>query len=329
MKVLVPGGAGYIGSHTVRELSEAGYSPITFDNLSEGHLEAIRGGSFIRGDLTRFDDVRNALLDSGAEAVMHFAAHCYVGESVEDPGKYYQNNVVGGLNLLRAMAGTAGAGRAVPLLIFSSSAAVYGIPSQIPISEDHPRLPINPYGRTKKMFELMMEDFSRAHGLRWVSLRYFNAAGAHPDGSMGESHRQETHLIPLVLQAALGRRPGVSVYGTDYDTPDGTCIRDYIHILDLAHAHVLALEYLRSGGGNEAINLGNGTGYSVREVIQAARRVSGRPIPASDAPRRPGDPDRLISSSDKSRRLLGWEPAYPELEQIIGTAWQWHLHQRY
>ncbi len=324
MKVLVTGGAGYIGSHTVRELLESGHSAITFDNLSEGHLEAIRGEAFIQGDLTRFGDIRNALLDSGSEAVIHFAASCYVGESVEDPAKYYQNNVVGGLNLLRAMVETG-----VRFLIFSSSAAVYGIPSQIPISEDHPRIPINPYGRTKKIVEMMMEDFGRAYGFRWVSLRYFNAAGAHPDGSMGESHRPETHLIPLILEAALGRRPGISVYGSDYDTPDGTCIRDYIHIVDLARAHVRALDYLQSGEGNEAINLGNGKGFSVREVIQVARSVTGRSIPAVDAPRRPGDPDQLISSSSKSRRLLGWEPAYPGLEQIIHTAWQWHQNQRY
>lgn len=324
MKVLVTGGAGYIGSHTVRELLDAGHSPVTFDNLSEGHREAIRGGSFIHGDLTRFDDIRNALAHSGAEAVMHFAASCCVGESVEDPAKYYHNNALAGINLLRAMVETG-----VKILIFSSSAAVYGQPLLVPIAEDHPRQPISPYGRTKMIFELMLEDFGQAYGLRWVSLRYFNAAGAHPDGSMGESHCHETHLIPLLMEVALGRRPSISIYGTDYDTPDGTCIRDYIHIVDLARAHVLALEYLRSGGGNECINLGNGTGYSVREVIHAARQVTGRPIPAVDAPRRPGDPDRLLCTTSKSRQLLGLEPAFPRLEQIITTAWQWHQHPRY
>ncbi len=318
-KVLVTGGAGYIGSHAVKALLEAGHRTVTLDNLVYGHRELLPGGDFIEGDLRDEGLLKQVFETHRFDAVMHFAAYAYVGESEKDPGKYYDNNVRGAVSLLRAM-GRAG----VSVMVFSSTCAVYGEPVRTPIPEDHPRCPINPYGRTKLAVEWMLEDFEKAHGLRSARLRYFNAAGADPSGELGEDHDPETHLIPLVLDAALGRRERVEIYGRDYDTPDGTCIRDYVHVADLAAAHVLSLERLLDGGPGLALNLGNGAGYSVKEVIETAREVTGRPIRADPAPRRPGDPSRLVGGSRKARETLGWQPKYPGLEAIVETAWRWH-----
>lgn len=318
MNVFVTGGAGYIGSHTVRLLLEAGHSVTVFDNLSEGHAAAVPPGLLVQGDLADLDGLTAALKAKRFDAVMHFAAHCSVGESVENPEKYYVNNIVNSVNLLRAMRAAE-----VPGIVFSSSAATYGNPIENPITETHPQNPINPYGRTKLQFEEILADYARAYPMGYVALRYFNAAGAAPDGKLGEDHAPETHLIPIVLQAALGRRPQVSVFGSDYDTPDGSCVRDYIHIYDLAQAHILALGALRPGRGR-MYNLGNGEGYSVREVIEAARKVTGRPIHQVDAPRRSGDPATLVASSEKIAAELGWESEFPQLEGIIETAWRWH-----
>jgi len=318
MNVFVTGGAGYIGSHTVRLLLESGHEVTVFDNLSEGHAAAVPEGLLVRGDLADAAALTEALSAQKFDAVVHFAANCYVGESVEDPEKYYRNNVANSLNLLRAMR-AAGVGR----IVFSSSAATYGNPAENPITETHPQNPINPYGRTKLMFEQMLADYALAYGFGCVSLRYFNAAGAAPDGSIGEDHDPETHLIPIVLQVTLGQREKVSIFGSDYDTPDGTCVRDYIHILDLAQAHVLALERIESGQAR-MYNLGNGEGYSVRQVIEVAEKVTGTEIPRVDAARRPGDPDTLVASSERIMEELGWRPAYPSLEEIIATAWHWH-----
>jgi UDP-glucose-4-epimerase GalE len=318
MNVFVTGGAGYIGSHTVRLLIEAGHSVTVFDNLSEGHAAAVPPDVLVRGDLADLPALTAALKARHFDAVMHFAAHCYVGESVADPEKYFVNNVVNSVNLLRAMRAAQ-----VPGIVFSSSAATYGNPVENPIPEAHPQNPINPYGRTKLQFEEMLADYARAYPMGYVSLRYFNAAGAAPDAKLGEDHDPETHLIPLVLQVALGQREKVSVFGSDYDTPDGSCVRDYIHIYDLAQAHILALKALRPGQGRR-YNLGNGSGYSVREVIKVAKAVTGRPIACEDAPRRPGDPATLVASSKKIVAELGWKPEFPQLEGIIETAWRWH-----
>ena len=318
MKVAVTGGAGYIGSHAVLELKEAGHEVTVLDNLSEGHAEAVAGSDLVQVDLADEARVLEVLEESGADAVMHFAASAYVGESVEDPQKYYFNNVVNTLKLLRAMR-EAGIDR----LVFSGSCTVYGIPETVPITEDFPLQPISPYGRTKATVERILEDYAAAYGLKYASLRYFNAAGANPEGSLGEDHQPETHLIPIVIQAALGVREKITIFGTDYPTPDGTCIRDYIHVLDLGRAHVMALEDL--GAGAPAVyNLGTGRGHSVRQVIEAVREVSGRPVPVEEGERRPGDPPRLVSSPEKVRRELGWEPRFPDLLQIVETAWKWH-----
>ena len=317
MNIFVTGGAGYIGSHTVRLLLEAGHKVRVYDNLSEGHAAAVPEGLLHEGDLA--DERRLAeALAGGFDAVVHFAASCAVAESMANPEKYYWNNVVASLRLLAAMR-QAGVGR----IVFSSTAAAYGNPVRTPITEDHPTEPINAYGRTKLDFEHALASYAAAYGLGYVSLRYFNAAGAAPDARIGEDHDPETHLIPLVLQAALGRRDAVAIFGTDYPTPDGTCIRDYIHVYDLAQAHILALEAIRPGQGL-TFNLGNGAGYSVRQVIEAAGRVTGRPIPTKEGPRRAGDPAVLVASSDHIRRALGWKPRYPDLETIIETAWRWH-----
>jgi len=318
MNVFVTGGAGYIGSHTVRRLLESGHEVTVFDNLSEGHAAAVPEGLLVRGDLADPAGLTEALKSGNFDAVVHFAANCYVGESVEDPEKYYRNNVANSLALLRAMRAAD-----VARIVFSSSAATYGNPVENPITETHPQDPINPYGRTKLMFEQMLADYVRAYGFGCVSLRYFNAAGAAPDGSIGEDHDPETHLIPIVLQVALGQREKVSIFGSDYDTPDGTCVRDYIHILDLAQAHVLALERIEPGEAR-MYNLGNGEGYSVRQVIEVAEKVTGKAIPHEDAARRPGDPDTLVASSQKIMCELGWRPKFPHLESIIETAWRWH-----
>lgn len=317
--VLVIGGAGYIGSHMCKHLHAAGYTPVVLDNMVYGHADAVKWGPLVRGELSDA-----ALLESLFDArdflgVMHFAAFTYVGESVENPGKYYRNNVAATLTLLETMAACG-----VDRFIFSSSCAVYGDPEETPMTEDHPHRPISPYGRTKMMVEQMLRDFETAHGLRSVRLRYFNAAGADPDGDLGEDHRPETHLIPIVLQAALGQRDHMAIFGTDYDTPDGTCIRDYIHVNDLAAAHRLALEGLLDGGPGGTYNLGNGHGYSVNEVIEAARRITGKAIDTSVTDRRPGDPPVLVGSSEKAFRELGWRPGFADLDTIIETAWNWH-----
>ncbi|MEW6424879.1 MAG: UDP-glucose 4-epimerase GalE [Bacillota bacterium] len=321
MHVLVTGGAGYIGSHTVKELVKAGHRVTVLDNLSKGHRAAVRNAAFIQAGLTNKNFLTELLRAQKIEAVMHFAASSLVGESMQRPAVYYQNNVVNGLNLLEAMR-EAG----VPYFVFSSTAAVYGEPVQTPITEDHPALPTNPYGATKLAVEEALAWYYRAYGLKYISLRYFNAAGADPDGDLGEDHDPETHLIPLVLKAALGQLPAVKVFGSDYPTPDGTCIRDYIHVTDLAAAHVLALEALAEGKKSAVYNLGSGNGYSVLEVIETAGRVTGSRLPKIFTARRPGDPAVLVASSEKIRRELGWKPRYGDLPTIIETAWRWHRH---
>lgn len=320
--ILVTGGAGYIGSHAVLTLKQAGYDVVILDNLVYGHRDLVE--SVLQVELIEGDMNDRALLDRlfashPIAGVMHFAAYAYVGESVSDPAKYYRNNVIGTVTLLEAMLAAN-----VKQLVFSSTCATYGVPKSVPIPEDHPQSPINPYGATKLMVERILADFDTAYGLKSVCFRYFNAAGADPAGQLGEDHQPETHLIPLVLQTALGLRESVAVFGTDYPTPDGTCIRDYIHVTDLATAHVLGLEYLLQGGSSEKFNLGNGSGFSVKEVIETARRVTGRDIPAVERDRRPGDPPALIGSSEKARSILGWQPQYSDLEQIITHAWNWH-----
>lgn len=317
--ILVVGGAGYIGSHMCKHLFKRGYHPIVLDNLVYGHRQAVRWGPFFKGSMSDSDLLRKIFSDHPIAAVMHFAAFCYVGESIIEPARYYQNNVANTIALLEIMVE-----KKVPNFIFSSSCATYGEPVAIPIHEDHPLKPISPYGRTKLMVEQILEDFRGAYGLGSVSLRYFNAAGAHPDGELGEDHNPETHLIPLVLQTALGKRPHINIFGDDYPTEDGTCIRDYIHVEDLARAHLLALERLLNGLPGGQYNLGNGEGCSVKEVIEIARNITGKPIPARVVERRTGDPAVLVSSSKKAIRELGWRPQLPELETIIETAWNWH-----
>jgi UDP-glucose 4-epimerase len=314
--VLVAGGAGYIGSHTVRLLEELGVPVVVLDNLSTGHRAAVRA-AFAEVDLGDRDALARAFAEHRPAAVIHFAAKCYVGESVTDPAKYYRENVLNTWNLLEAM-------RAAGCrdIVFSSSCATYGDPVEIPMTESHPQHPISPYGRTKLHMEHMMQDYARAYGLRYAALRYFNAAGAARDGSLGELHEPETHLIPLVLQAASGARAEIQVFGDDYDTPDGTCIRDYVHVEDLARAHAAALAKLQAGATEIAVNLGTGSGFSVLEVIETARRVTGRPIRHRVVARRPGDPPRLVSGGTRARDLLGWTPERPSIEDIVRDAWQ-------
>jgi len=317
--ILVTGGAGYIGSHACKALALAGYQPVAYDNLIYGHDWAVSWGPLERGDIADGERLRGVLRKYRPAAVMHFAAFAYVGESVADPAKYYRNNVCGTLELLDAMRA-----EGIDRLVLSSTCATYGEPVQVPVREDHPQRPINPYGRTKRMIEQAMQDYASAYGLRGVALRYFNAAGADPDGAIGEDHDPETHLIPLVLDAASGRRPSITVFGDDYGTPDGTCIRDYIHVSDLAYAHVLALRHLDERAGFSAFNLGNGQGFSVKEVIASASAVTGRQIPVEVGPRRAGDPPRLVGDASRIRDELGWAPRWASLDAIIETAWRWH-----
>ncbi|EAX48937.1 UDP-glucose 4-epimerase [Thermosinus carboxydivorans Nor1] len=320
MKLLVTGGAGYIGSHTVHELVRAGHTVTVFDNLSKGHRAAVPAGvPLIVGDLRDQDLLTKTLREHQIEGVVHFAADSLVGESMQQPAKYYHNNVVATLALLDAMR-EGGVGK----IVFSSTAAVYGEPAEWPITEDMPTRPTNVYGRTKLVIEGMLADFAMAYGLRFVSLRYFNAAGALEGGAIGEDHTPETHLVPLILKTALGQRPAVEIYGTDYPTPDGTCIRDYIHVTDLAVAHVLASEHLAAGGESKIYNLGSETGFSVREVIERAKAITGVDFPVRQAPRRAGDPAVLVASSARIRRELGWQPVLSDLDTIIASAWQWH-----
>jgi UDP-glucose 4-epimerase len=318
VKVLVIGGAGYIGSHATRLLARAGHDVWVYDNLLLGHRAAVPEGRLIEGQLSDRPKLVEAMKSHAIEAVMHFAAFAAVGESVVDPGKYYQNNIVGSLNLLEAMR-AADVGR----IVFSSTTATYGVPENVPITEQEPQKPINPYGFSKLVVEQAMRDYASAYGLAYAALRYFNAAGASPDGDMGEDHDPETHLIPIVLQVALGQRPHISIFGDDYLTPDGTCIRDYIHVDDLGSAHVVALELLEPGKGLE-LNLGTGKGHSVRQVIDACRRITGHKIPEVMGPRRAGDPPELVADSSKAQRVLNWRPRYIDIESIVETAWRWH-----
>ena len=317
-RILVVGGAGYIGSHMVKMLAAQSYRVTTLDNLSTGYRNAVSAGEFIQVDLADREVLATLFARQPFDAVMHFASYIQVGESVKEPSKYYANNVTNTLNLLDAMV-THGVKR----FIFSSSAAVYGDPHTVPIPEDHSKEPINPYGRTKWIVEQILADYDHAYGLKSVSLRYFNAAGADPEGALGERHEPETHLIPLVLRAASGRAPDIKVFGRDYDTPDGTCIRDYVHVEDLCSAHRLAIDGLMQGKASNAYNLGNGSGFSVAEVIAAAERVTGRNIPVTDQPRRAGDPPRLVADARRARDELGWRPQYDSLDTIIAHAWAW------
>lgn len=320
--ILVVGGAGYIGSHMVQDLLRAGYGVIVLDNLSRGHRELVPGGTFVEGDLGDAVLLDKIFSQYAITAVMHFAAYSLVGESVEKPLEYYRNNISRTVELLECMAR-----HRVSYFIFSSTAAVYGEPVKIPIAEDHPCFPTNPYGETKLAVEHLLADCARASDLKYVSLRYFNAAGADSSGKFGERHNPETHLIPLILQVATGERESIKVFGTDYSTVDGTCIRDYVHVSDLTQAHLLALESLLKGGGCAIYNLGNSKGYSVLDVVETARRVTGHAIPTVTADRRAGDPAVLIADSEKIRQSLGWKPHYEELKTIIDTAWIWHRRE--
>ena len=320
--ILIIGGCGYIGTHMVKALLAAGHDVVTLDNLSKGNRDLLPGGAFVQGDINDSVVLEQVFASRRFDAVMHFSAFTEVGESVLDPQKYYLNNVAGTLNLLHAMRR-----HDVQRFIFSSSAAVYGEPDYTPIDEDHPCRPTNPYGRTKLMVEDILRDYDRAYGLRFIALRYFNAAGADASGAIGERHDPESHLIPLVLKVATGEREDITIFGTDHNTPDGTCLRDYVHVNDLAAAHLLALEALQNNAPSAAYNLGNSTGHSVREVIETARRITGHAIPAVEGPRRPGDPAVLVARSTKARTELGWQPKFETLEVIIASAWQWHKSQ--
>jgi UDP-arabinose 4-epimerase len=321
--IVLVGGAGYIGSHCAKYLSQQGYLPVVYDDLRRGHREAVRWGPLELGDIADQGKLTEVLRKYAPSTVMHFAAYAYVGESMTDPAIYYRNNVSGTLCLLDAMRAAD-----VRRLVFSSSCATYGTPERVPIVEEEPQRPINPYGRSKLMVEQILADYGAAYGLNAVCLRYFNAAGADPDGEIGEEHEPEPHILPLVLAAAAGRRKAVSIFGTDYPTRDGTCVRDYIHVTDLAQAHFLAARYLHAGGASINLNLGNGQGYSVRELIETAEKVTGRPIPVEYGARRPGDPPELVGSAEKAREVLRWQPAHGSLEDIIRTAWAWHSRAR-
>ncbi|HLJ64997.1 MAG TPA: UDP-glucose 4-epimerase GalE [Stellaceae bacterium] len=317
--ILVTGGAGYIGSHACKALAKAGYRPVAYDNLVYGHKESVRWGPFIEGDLGDGALLQSTMRRFDVAAVMHFAAFAYVGESMTAPEKYFRNNVVNSLTLLDTMKEVG-----VSNIVFSSSCATYGVPDTTPIAETAAQRPVNPYGETKLMIERVLHWYGVAHGIRHAALRYFNAAGADPEGEIGEDHEPETHLIPLILYAALGWRPHISIFGTDYPTPDGTALRDYIHVQDLAEAHVRAIQYLGEGGQSIAVNLGTGHGHSVREVIRAAERICGRPIPTQESPRRAGDPPVLVADPGRARTLLGWNARMSDLDTILATAWNWH-----
>ncbi len=320
MSILVLGGAGYIGSHTVRELIDAGRDVVVVDNLQTGFRKAIHPlARFYEVDIRNRSALEHVFASEDIEGVIHFAACSQVGESMHDPLKYYDNNLGGTITLLQAMIANG-----VDKLVFSSTAATYGEPERVPILESDRTEPTNCYGETKLSMEKMMRWVSSAHGLRYIALRYFNACGAHPDGSIGEAHDPETHLVPLILQVPNGQRAKISIFGDDYATKDGTCVRDYIHVTDLAQAHILALDRLLAGGESDVFNLGNGVGFTVKEVIECARRVTGHPIPAEIVPRRAGDPAQLIASSDKAKDVLGWKPQYDDLDTIVSTAWKWH-----
>src|SRR5271154_443965 len=318
MAILVTGGAGYIGSHTAKALAQAGLQPIVVDNLERGHREAVQWGPLIQADIGDRAALEKIFRESSIEAVLHFAAFAYVGESMQKPELYFRNNVVQTLSLLEAMQASG-----VRSIVFSSTCASYGNPLKIPIAEDHPQNPVNPYGESKVMVEHLLHWFGVVHGLKWTALRYFNAAGADPDGQLGEEHDPEPHLIPVAIAAALGQRGALEIYGTDYDTPDGTAIRDYLHVTDLGTAHVAALRYLQQGGESTAFNLGTGKGHSVREVIAMVERVSGKPVPAREVGRRAGDPPALVADAGKSAKLLHWTPQHSTLEEIVRTAWEW------
>ncbi len=325
--ILVTGGAGYIGSHAVLALQAKGYDVVILDNLVYGHQDIVENN--LKAELIVGDTSDRALLDQIFQtreiaAVMHFAAYAYVGESVTNPAKYYHNNVFGSLTLLEAMQNAG-----IDKFVFSSTCATYGVPETVPIPETHPQNPINPYGASKLMVERILQDFDTAYNLQSVIFRYFNAAGADPNGQAGEDHNPETHLIPLILLAALGKRDAIKIFGTDYPTRDGTCIRDYIHVTDLAQAHVLGLEYLLAGGASEIFNLGNGNGFTVREMIATAKAVTEKDFTVEEAERRPGDPPMLVGSSEKARQILNWQPQYSDLKQIIGHAWQWHQKRHF
>ena len=320
VRILITGGAGYIGSHATRLFLGMGYDVVVYDNLSRGHRRAVPQKRLVVGELTDTERLKSLLLTHHIEGIVHFAGLSSVNESVEDPACYCRNNIVGTLSLLEA-ARSSGVRR----IVFSSSAAVYGTPDRVPIQESDRCSPISPYGRTKYVIEQILFDYLRAYDMGFAALRYFNAAGADPSGEIGEHHAPETHLIPLILQVAMGRRDSITIYGDDYDTPDGTCIRDYVHVNDLAYAHLLALEWLKPGKG-EVFNLGTGTGQSVREIINCCRKVTGKPIPETVCGRRSGDPARLIASPDYAMNVLGWKPLFGDVSEMIATAWQWHCN---
>ena len=322
MKILVTGGAGYVGSHACKALAQAGHHPIVYDNLSRGRRSLVKWGTFEEGDILDGSRLRHVLTRHRPDGVLHFAAFAYVGKSVEHPALYYRNNVIGSHSLLEAVRECG-----PNLLVFSSTCATYGPPLRLPIDEDHPQQPVNPYGASKLAVERMLYDYGKAYGLRWVALRYFNAAGADPDGEIGEMHEPETHAIPLAILAALGRMPSFQVYGTDYPTSDGSAIRDYIHVTDLASAHVAALDYLLAEGGSRAVNLGTGVGTSVLEIVRAVESVVGRPVPITHQGRRGGDPDVLVADGKRARVTLGWKPRYMNIGDIVSSAWQWHASQ--
>jgi UDP-glucose 4-epimerase len=317
--ILIVGGAGYIGSHMNKLLSRNGYGTVVFDNLVYGNRDFVRWGEFVLGDLADTNQIKLCFRKFPIDSVMHFSAFAYVGESVTDPAKYYRNNVLNTINLLDVMREFG-----VRHFIFSSSCATYGIPREIPITESHHQNPINPYGRSKLMVEEILKDYDKAYGIKHVNLRYFNAAGADPDGDIGERHHPETHLIPLTIYAALGMNKDVRIFGTDYATGDGTCIRDYIHVMDLADAHIRAIDHLKTTGQSDSFNLGNGGGYSVREIIETVRKASKRDFKVVEAERREGDPPVLIGSSKKATEILGWRPQYADIQTIVETAYKWH-----